>query len=216
MRTKLLTVLALASLFTACGGGDSDGENLQLPPAGTEAAPAPSEGGHTPPEAGELPDSLQARIDTLRSEGVQILRVYSTPYTEAASGAKPAALEYGLPVRPTTDFDLQAFPSGCGLWVLVYRDGNIVYNASSTSCVNPVSRIEMLAGLAWSRWWGWQELYQDEDGVSNRSYLDLTIWVDCSETGTHDYQGVTNGYVGIAGRDYHASAWDQIDRVECG
>jgi hypothetical protein len=32
-------------------------------------------------------------------------------------------------------------------------------------------------------------------------------------TGTHDYQGVTNGYVEIAGQGYQAAAYDQVDNI---
>jgi hypothetical protein len=47
-------------------------------------------------------------------------------------------------------------------------------------------------------------------------FLDLEVAYDCSDTGTHDYQGVTNGCVEIAGQGYDASARDEIDRIECG
>ena len=163
------------------------------------------------------PARVQQKVTALQAKGAQLRHVRRTAYSPVQPGRKPHALPFAAnAVKSSPSAVIQDYPSGCGLWVVVYRDGNIIRNSSMTSCLHPVDEIQMLGGLARSRWWGWEEMAQDEDGNVGSDFLDLEVAYDCSGTGTHDYQGVTNGYVEIAGQGYDASAWDEIDRIECG
>lgn len=163
----------------------------------------------------QRPQRVQAQIDALTAAGAKIVKVTRSEYVKTSGTAGPSRSLVATQPR-AAQAQAQGYPSGCGLWVIVYRDGNIIHNSSTTSCLTPVDEIQMLGGIAWSRWFGWDELYQYEDGNFGSDYLNINLWVDCSGTGTHDYQGVTNGYVEIAGNEYHASAYDEIDRIECG
>lgn len=168
-------------------------------------------------QASTWPARVQQKVTALQAKGVQLQHVRRVAYTPVQHARKPDPLPFtASAAKPNPSAVIQDFPSGCGLWVIVYRSGSIIHNSSVTSCLHPVGEIEMLGGLARSRWWGWEEMAQDEDGNVGSDYLDLEVTYNCAGTGTHDYQGVTNGYLEIAGRGYHAAAWDQIDRIECG
>lgn len=179
------------------------------------AKPAPAGSGST-----TRPAQVQERINELKAKGATVLKVSSAPYAKVSSDtqSKSPGLTYGrTPSADKAAPSPQSYPTGCGLWVIVYRDGNLIYNSSLTSCLYTVLDIQMHSGLAWSRWWGWQELYSQTFDTDDSSYLDTWIRVDCSGTGTHDYQGVTNGFIETYGGDeYEAAAWDEIDRIECG
>lgn len=209
-----LLVVGPAQAQTASGGAGTSG--------GSGANPVPD----------QLPQQLEKRIAELKADGAEILGVTSAPYEETSkkgtvkegtakkgsSAAELKRLKYGSKsTSGTAEVGPAQYPTGCGLWVLVYRQGNLIYNDSLTSCLYQVLDIQMHSGLAWSRWWGWQELYEQTFDNDDSSSLDTYIWVDCSGTGTHDYQGVTNGFIETYdGREFHAAAYDQIDRIECG
>ncbi|MEX3106197.1 MULTISPECIES: hypothetical protein [unclassified Streptomyces] len=160
-----------------------------------------------------LPVKVEQRIAALEASGAKILDVTSAPYVKADA----KKLAYGTEESGKAEATPAAYPTGCGLWVLVYRQGNLIYNDSLTSCLYQVLDIQMHSGLAWSRWFGWEELYSQTFDTDDSSSLDTYIWVDCTGSGTHDYQGVTNGFIETySGDEYYAAAYDQIDRIECG
>lgn len=176
--------------------------------------PAPAGSGST-----ARPESVQKQIAALKAKGATILKVASIPYTKASgtAGSKGNGPSHDRTSGTSTTVTPDSFPTGCGLWVVVYRDGNLIYNSSLTSCTYTVLDIQMHSGLAWSRWYGWQELYSQTFDTDDSASLSTWIRVDCSGTGTHDYQGVTNGFIETySGDEYEASAWDEIDRIECG
>ena len=210
MKRRIIFLLAaLAGVFTL----------LAVGPAQAQTA---VNGSGTSPVTGPLPEKVQHRIDELKARGAQILDVTSAPYEKASKGAAASAnglkkLAFGTKPTERAEVSPAAYPTGCGLWVLVYREGNLIYNDSLTSCLYQVLDIQMHSGLAWSRWWGWQELYSQTFDTDDSTYLHTYIWVDCTGTGTHDYQGVTNGFIETySGDEYEAAAYDQIDRIECG
>ncbi|MFI2205656.1 hypothetical protein ACH47Z_33765 [Streptomyces sp. NPDC020192] len=195
---------------------------LALLAVGPAQAQAATNGSGTNRTTAPLPKQVEKRIAELRARGAKILDVTSAPYEKVSKKAKSSGdvldrLPYGGKPSGKAAASPDAYPTGCGLWVLVYREGNRIYNSSLTSCLYQVLDIQMHSGLAWSRWWGWEELYAQTFDTDDSSSLDTYIWVDCTGTGTHDYQGVTNGFIETYnGDEYEAAAYDEIDRVECG
>ncbi|MEV4604951.1 hypothetical protein AB0K15_47360 [Amycolatopsis sp. NPDC049253] len=131
--------------------------------------------------------------------------------TDIHIAAAPYAPVGGKPVSATPS----GYPSGCGLSVLIYHIGTYIESNNLTSCDLPAEEIQMLSGIAWSRFFGWEELTQDEDGNAGQYNLTLVYDWDCAGSGVHDFQTTTNGYVEMFGEGYQASAYDEEDAVSC-
>jgi hypothetical protein len=162
---RLFTLGVLTSALTAVVIAVTPTVAQAAPARPTPVTPVPATAAaHTP----AVPAAVQARVNSITAHGGTILHLTDAPYYKATAH-RPAPLSTTLarPLRTTTSATVARsldFPSGCGLWVIVYRSGNIIHSDSTTSCLYPVDEIQMLGGIAWSRWWGWDELYQDEDG----------------------------------------------------
>ncbi|MET8980009.1 hypothetical protein ABZX85_30840 [Streptomyces sp. NPDC004539] len=201
-RRVIFLLAALVGVFTLLTAGSAQART-QTPDTGSGTR--------------SLPVNVEQRIAALEASGAKILDVTSAPYVKADAKTGAGKLAYGSAESGKAEATPAAYPTGCGLWVLVYRQGNLIYNDSLTSCLYQVLDIQMHSGLAWSRWFGWEELYSQTFDTDDSSSLDTYIWVDCTGTGTHDYQGVTNGFIETySGDEYYAAAYDQIDRIECG
>lgn len=201
-RRVIFMLAALAGIFTLLTAGPA------------QAQPRTADAGSG---TRSLPAKVEQRIAALEASGAKILDVASAPYVKADAKTDAKKLAYGTGESGKAEATPAAYPTGCGLWVLVYRQGNLIYNDSLTSCLYQVLDIQMHSGLAWSRWFGWEELYSQTFDTDDSSSLDTYIWVDCTGSGTHDYQGVTNGFIETySGDEYSAAAYDQIDRIECG
>lgn len=111
---------------------------------------------------------------------------------------------------------LSGYPSGCGLAVLLFRNGNILTGSMTTSCSFRVNSIEHNVYLYRSRFFGWERLITHEGDYSyNVGSKATTIKYDCTGTGTHDFRVEGYGYVSQSGNSYNASAYDEIDGVTC-
>jgi len=68
-----------------------------------------------------------------------------------------------------------AFPSGCGLYVYVYKWNNASVGSSLTSCTYAVNYIQHDSNLYRLDWWGWDLRPQGERWTYNASSLALDI-----------------------------------------
>lgn len=146
------------------------------------------------------PQVVKDKIAEIQARGLQILTVSHAGYE---------------PVRTSpNEIVLAGYPSGCGLWVLVYRNGDYVISSSLTSCNGVAAEMEMTSGLA--RWRGtwWNEVNDGNRHARNTQTLVLEYGHYCRGT-TYTYQTTTNGALIFNGRHYTASAWDQLDNEAC-
>ncbi|OZB80608.1 hypothetical protein, partial [Microbacterium sp. 13-71-7] len=69
---------------------------------------------------GENPPAVQAEIDRLTAEGAEIIKVSTTPYVAEET--------------PGTVSTMSAYPSGCGLSVIISKFGFGITGSSISSC----------------------------------------------------------------------------------
>jgi hypothetical protein len=133
--------------------------------------------------------------------------------------------EYSIPLKltpvdgatpgggATTDGN---YPTGCGLYVYLYRVDSTMYGTMTTSCNFVVSSIDHNIYIYRSRWFGWERLVTHEGdysyGVTSKG---TTVDYYCGGKGTYDYRVEGYGYVSVGGGNYWASAYDQMNSVSC-
>lgn len=128
--------------------------------------------------------------------------------SEYHATSAPSTSANGI-VRPMT------FPSGCGLWVIVYKSGDYMVNSSLTSCTSRVTAIEMYGGIAREHWYGWQELNNGDAYDEGQSSLSLYVDAYCRGSGSYVYAGTTNGQLIRGGTTYNAAAYDSVSSTRC-
>ncbi|MFI2352770.1 hypothetical protein ACH492_38495 [Streptomyces sp. NPDC019443] len=190
------------------------------------SSPAAAAPGGSDIDIDGMPSNVQEKIAQIEEGGGHVRDVHSAPFTPTdARSVGDVDYRKSRPMADTSSSDepsTKQFPTGCGLWVIVYDQGYEVFNSSLTSCRMAVDEIQMLAGLAGTEdflWWDeayWTEEAQDEDGATFTSSLPLDISYHCAGDGNRHFRGVTNGYVEIGGRGFQASAYDQIENKDCG
>ncbi len=147
------------------------------------------------------PQAVKDEVARLKAEGAQVLEIGHTDYV--LKGA-------------TTALAAAAYPSGCGLWVVETRSGNVIENSSLTTCVQLADTMEMFGGIGRSRVLGqWETMKTGESDDYITFSLHLTVKYNCAGTGTHDFQSVTNGALELGGHDYQAAAYDILEKQHC-
>jgi hypothetical protein len=168
-----------------------------------QAAPAtPS----TATDGTAIPSALVGRLGSIQADGGEITKVVHADYTPSSKAATGNSA-----LMPQA----AALPSGCGLWVLVYKSGSSMRSESVTYCSSVMAYGYMYGGIARKRWWGWQELNAGEAETHWEKSFELNVSTYCANEGTYDYMGSTEGELEIYGRWYSASAWDWDLGVKC-
>jgi hypothetical protein len=183
----LLAVLALfAALLPSGVAHAAEDEAIIVTPSQTAASRISA-------ELANAPQVVKDKVAEAARNGATIVSIASADY--APSGSEPGAF---------------AYPSGCGLWVLVTKVGNYAVNSSLTSCNSRPSEIAMKAQLA--RWRGawWQTVASKYDETSTSQTLVVEAKHRCLGT-TYQYQGATGGDLILNGRLYTADAWDKAE-----
>lgn len=109
-----------------------------------------------------------------------------------------------------------SFPSGCGLTVILYRNGNTLHSSVMTKCAFTVSVIENNATLSRSRWFGWENVQTHPvDHHTQVATVITEMDYNCTNTGTHDFKLIGSGNLTKGGTHYYADAYDELDKVSC-
>jgi hypothetical protein len=147
------------------------------------------------------PQVVKDEVARLTAEGAEVLQIGHSDYELK---------------NATSDLAAAAYPSGCGLWVVETRSGNVIENSSLTTCVQLADTMEMFGGIGRSRVLGqWQTMKTGESDDYITFSLHLTVKYNCAGTGTHDFQSVTNGALELGGHDYEAAAYDILEKQHC-
>jgi hypothetical protein len=133
------------------------------------------------------------------------------PYLPEGSSGSTAP----SPGVPGQDASPDSYPSGCGLYVNVYRQGNDIVGSALTACSSSVGYIYTGATVERSRFYGWQDMAVNADEVYNSASLAVDAAYNCSGTGTHDFRSVGTGRINKNGNIYNANAYDQINSITC-
>ncbi|MEU0883363.1 hypothetical protein ABZ345_32555 [Lentzea sp. NPDC005914] len=186
----LPAVLALFAALLPGGAAQADEGAANI------VAPSQAAASRFSVELANAPQVVKDKAAEATRNGAKIVSIASADYTP--SGSEPSAF---------------AYPSGCGLWVLVTKVGNYAVNSSLTSCNSRPSEIAMKAQLA--RWRGtwWQTVASKYDETSTSQTLVVEAKHRCIGT-TYTYQGATGGDLVLNGRLYTADAWDGA-RIVC-
>jgi hypothetical protein len=181
---SLLPALALFASLLPSGAAQADEGEARI------AGPSQAAASRFSVELTNAPQVVKDKVAESTRNGATLVSITNADYVP--SGSEPSAL---------------AYPSGCGLWVLVTKVGNYAVNSSLTSCNTRPSEIAMKAQLA--RWRGawWQTVASKEDDTSTSQTLVVEAKHRCLGT-TYQYQGATGGDLILNGRLYTADAWD--------
>lgn len=180
----LPAVLALLAALLPSGAAQADEGETKI------VAPSQAAASRLSVELANAPQVVKDKVAEATRNGATLLSIAGADYVP--SGSEPSAF---------------AYPSGCGLWVLVVKMGNYAVNSSLTSCNSRPSEIAMKAQLA--RWRGtwWQTVASEYDETSTSQTLVVEAKRRCLGT-TYEYQGATGGDLILNGRLYTADAWD--------
>lgn len=195
--TALLVALAMLLPGTPANAAASDGHAVHVSKQLTYHTSQPTGSATVSPNA---PQAVKDEVQRITRAGGTILAIASSEYREKNSNGSQT----------------RSFPSNCGLHVIASKNGDYIQNSSLTSCLFPVTAMEMFGGVARSRFLGqWEQMETGDAYNEGRPSLTLTVSYYCRGTGTHDFQVVTNGELIKGGTTYTASAWDQIDHISC-
>jgi hypothetical protein len=108
------------------------------------------------------------------------------------------------------------YPTGCGLFVIVYKRSHYIYNSSLTQCNFLVTEIGMYGTIVREHWFGVEELREYEDEDTYTDHLVLRLRADCANSGSYFYQIATSGWLEWNGTEYEAGAYDRTESsVNC-
>jgi hypothetical protein len=164
------------------------------------------------PSVPTYPAAVQHELDTIKANGGVILSVVGVPYTRTTeTGPATPTFTSKHPSVVTPD----GFPSGCGLFVTIWRTSGEVTSDSLTSCSSIAAELQMYGGIGRLRFYGWETMATNEIDETFTYGDTMYINYNCTGTGKHNFQAITNGYVEINGEEYHADAYDEIDNQTC-
>ncbi len=191
--SAVTTLLCLVAIPSAVAGGRG-GNDIYAPGAkkpGTAAVEAISP--KTAADAAAFRNLIEARV---KASGGKIYSYQATQYT-----AVPASKGGATPM---------AFPSGCGLYVYVYKWNNASVGSSLTSCTYAVNYIQHDSNLYRLDWWGWDRRAQGERWTYNASSLALDISDYCSDQNNNSWKNVTWGKLTSGSTNYTATVYDEV------
>ena len=118
-----------------------------------------------------------------------------------------------LTTAPTSEAaTTSGYPSGCGLSVYIgLPERGQVFGTSTTNCSFVVDSIRMESKMYRSRWYGWEQVQQGSSFGTGKKSDHVTLGHGCAGT-VHTYKLVTHGAVVVGGKEFTASAYDQLER----
>ncbi|PVW02949.1 hypothetical protein DEA06_14325 [Microbacterium sp. Gd 4-13] len=176
------------------------------PANAAEVAPSPPAGETTtdsPPIDTSLP-GVAERIAEIEANGGEILGGSSVQYVEEGSGEDGAAQ--------------RAFPSGCGLTVLVYKQTTQIVSDNLTSCLAPFVSAAMSSTIGFLAWGHYNNIVASRSAQrTGGSSLALEYAYNCANTSnTTWFRTITNGTLVRGGTTYTAAAYDEVQDDYCG
>lgn len=107
-----------------------------------------------------------------------------------------------------------AYPSGCGLLVMMFSPANYAEGDVITICQGYAQSIQQTALLYRLRWYGWEQLAGASNSISESASLTTLARWRCFGQGTYTYEVDGSGRLVKNGTTYYAAAWDQ-KRFNC-
>lgn len=184
--------LTLATVSSASASVAPD--ELEHPPAST----AQAEGGE------DYPQIVLDKIAELEAGGAEIIKLSTSEYSVEHTG---------------TGVTTFAYPSGCGLTVIISKSGYVIKGDALTSCAGPFTALTHQDTLqTFNPDWGiWSTLRTGSKIYTSRSSGTSEIAYTCANTNRANYKTITRGTLTRGGNEYVATVYDQFDNnVLCG
>lgn len=197
------SIVSLVSVAPSAQAGTGPKSNVshQLNYGPSPASPSAQAG--SAPLPSDAPNAVRSLYGSIIQKGGIVKGITSAAYQPNAGSTSSGS------ASPLS------YPTGCGLWVVLYKSGRYMVNSSLTSCTTPVAEIQMYGGVAREHWYGWEELENGEDGNEGASSLSLDVNAYCYNSGSFIYAAATNGYLLRGSTEYTASAYDDVSSTAC-
>lgn len=197
-RTIAATIAAFAMVVGLAIGG---------PAHATEVAPTPVDDSSLTDPAPPIDTSLPGvaeRIAEIEANGGEILGGSSVQYVEEGTS------DDGVVAR--------AFPSGCGLTVLIYKQTTQIVSDNLTSCLAPFVSAAMSSTIGFLAWGHYNNFVASRSAQrTGGSSLALEDAYNCYDNVDRTiFRTVTNGTLVRGGTTYTAAAYDIVDTPNCG
>ena len=112
----------------------------------------------------------------------------------------------------------RAFPSGCGLTVLIYKQTTQIVSDNLTSCLAPFVSAAMSSTIGFLAWGHYNNFVASRSAQrTGGSSLALEYAYNCYDNVDRTiFRTVTNGTLVRGGTTYTAAAYDIVDTPNCG
>lgn len=167
------------------------------------SAPAGAET-DAPPPLDESDPAVAAKLEDLRAAGAEIIGGSTSTYVAEGEDA--------------ADASTRAFPSGCGLTVILSRSGSTVTSSNLTSCAAPWTVAEMDSFIGFLAWGHYNNVVAEDTEYSGGGLnMSMDYSYTCVNTTNQTwFRTETYGELFRGNTRYTAAAYDVIDDQPCG